>query len=292
MTFASASVHLEVGLVAVRSMIAPAAGRPTVRLRAPVAADPPRPAEVRTQPNVQSDEPGEPVRLRLLGGFDLRIGDQIVTLPLNVCRMIALLAVRDRPLTRTGLAYVMWMDTTRSRATANLRSTLWKLGPQRDQLVQCDGDRLWLVPHISVDLTRVVAQAKRLISPAADLAPDDMNVDELTDELLPDWDEEWLNDEREQLRQLRVHALEALCCRLGDEGRGAEAVCAGQAAVAAEPLRESAQRVLIGAHLAEGNLSEARRQFEIYRRLLWESLQLSPSQQMTRLLAGALRPAD
>jgi DNA-binding SARP family transcriptional activator len=238
-----------------------------------------------------AEDPAEPARLRLLGGFDLRVGDQIVTLPLNVRRLIALLAVRERPQTRSSVAHVLWMDTTQSRAAANLRSTLWKLGPQRGQLVGCDGDRLWLAPHVSVDLTRVVTQAKRLIGPETDPPVDDMDVDELSNELLPDWDEEWLRDERERLRQLRVHALEALCSRLGDRGRGAEAVYAGQVAVAAEPLRESAQRVLISAHLAEGNPSEAHRQFDIYRQLLWDNLQLPPSPQMRRLLEGALRAA-
>lgn len=261
------------------------AGVQTVRPRAAASLE-------RLRPSDQPEYPDEPVRLRLLGGFDLRVGNQIVTLPLNVRRLIALLAVRERPQTRTRLAYTLWMDTTQSRATANLRSTLWKLGPQRGQLVGCDGDRLRLAPHVSVDLTRVMAQAKRLIGPETDLPVDDIDVDELSNELLPDWDEEWLHDEREQLRQLRVHALEALCCRLGNGGRGAEAVYAGQAAVVAEPLRESAQRVLIRAHLAEGNLSEAHRQFEIYRRLLWDNLQLPPSPEMTRLLAGALRAAQ
>jgi DNA-binding SARP family transcriptional activator len=228
------------------------------------------------------------LRLRLLGGFDLRAGEQIVTLPLNVRRLIALLAVRERPQTRTSIAYTLWMDTTQTRATANLRSTLWKLGSQRERMVGCDGDRLWLAPHVQVDLTRVIAQAKRLIGPEQGLLVEGTDVDEFSEELLPDWDEEWLHDERERLRQLRVHALEAMCSRLGDGGRGAEAVYAGQAAVAAEPLRESAQRVLIAAHLAEGNLSEAHRQFEIYRRLLWENLELSPSPQMAAMLDGAM----
>jgi len=224
--------------------------------------------------------------LRLLGGFDLRVGDQMVTLPLNVRRLMALLAVRGTPQPRTSVAYTLWLDTPAPRAAANLRSTLWKLGPQRERLLHADADRLWLAAEIHVDFARVVAQAKRLIGPEPELQPGDTDVDELANDLLPDWDEEWLQDERERLRQLRVHALEALCTRLHTGGRDAEAVCVGQAAVAAEPLRESAQRLLITAHLAEGNVSEARRQFEIYRRLLWENLQLPPSPQITRLLAA------
>ena len=42
----------------------------------------------------------------------------------------------------------------------------------------------------------------------------------------------------------------------------------GLAAVAIDPLRESAQRVLIEAYLAEGNLSEAHRQLDAYGKLL------------------------
>jgi DNA-binding SARP family transcriptional activator len=228
----------------------------------------------------------EKFQLRLLGGFDLRVGDQIVTLPLNVRRLMALLAVRELPQTRASIAYTLWMDTSQSRASANLRSTLWKLGPQRERLLHSDAERLWLSDELGVDFIRVVAQAKRLIGPGPDLEPGDADVDELANDLLPDWDEDWLQDERERLRQLRVHALEALCTRLRTGGRDAEAVCAGQAAVAAEPLRESAQRLLITAHLAEGNVSEARRQFEIYRHLLWENLHLSPSPQIARLLAA------
>ena len=46
--------------------------------------------------------------------------------------------------------------------------------------------------------------------------------------------------------------------------------------------------LLISAHIAEGNLSEASRQFEIYRHLLWHNLQLQPSHRIASLVAGAL----
>lgn len=233
------------------------------------------------------DDQVESFDLRLLGAFDLRASGQLVPLPLNARRVLALLAVRGRPQVRTSVAYTLWMDTTQPRAMANLRSTLWKIGPQRDRLLTVCDERLWLAPDVRVDLIRVVDNAKRLISRAPDVDVEDADVDELAAELLPDWDDEWLRDERERLRQLRVHALEALCTRLGSGGRGAEAVCAGQAAVSAEPLRESAQHLLIAAHLAEGNVYEARRQYEIYRRLLWENLQLHPSPHLAELVSAA-----
>ena len=96
-------------------------------------------------------------------------------------------------------------------------------------------------------------------------------------ELLPEWFDDWIVVERERLRQVRLHGLEALCDRLSAAGHHSQAVQVGIAAVADEPLRESAQRTLIQAHLAEGNVSEAVRQFQVYRRLLREELGVGPS---------------
>jgi DNA-binding SARP family transcriptional activator len=180
----------------------------------------------------------EVLRLRLLGGFDLRVGDQIVALPLNVRRVMALLAVRELPQTRTSVAYTLWMDVPQSRASANLRSTLWKLGPHRERLLRVDAERLWLASEIQVDFTRVVAQAKRLIGPQPELQPGDADVDELVNDLLPDWDEDWLQDERERLRQLRVHALEALCTRLRTAAADHRAPRRGERLRGAPPVRD------------------------------------------------------
>ena len=52
------------------------------------------------------------------------------------------------------------------------------------------------------------------------------------------------------------------------------------AAIAAEPLRESAQRALIEAHLGEGNWVEAHRGFVTYRDLLRRELGVSPSHEL------------
>ncbi len=103
-------------------------------------------------------------------------------------------------------------------------------------------------------------------------------------ELLPDWYDDWVMFERERLRQLRLHALEILCRRLAAAGSFGPAVDAGLAAVLGEPLRESAQRVLIEAHLAEGNRSEAIRQYNSYRVRLYAELGLQPSPSLRRLV--------
>ena len=92
--------------------------------------------------------------------------------------------------------------------------------------------------------------------------------------------------ERERFRQMQLHALEALSRRLVRMGLYARALDAALAAVAADPLRESAHRMVIDVHLAEGNAGEAVRQFRSLARVLHCQLGIGPSQPTVDLVAG------
>ncbi len=140
-----------------------------------------------------------------------------------------------------------------------------------------------------VDVAEVDAVARNLLAGYTN----DMSADShlLGGELLPDWYDEWVIIERERLRQLCLNALEQLSASWLAKGRVALAIDAAFAAVAAEPLRETAHRALVEAHLAAGNCGEAARQYGHYRRLLQDALKLEPSAAFTRrishLLVGA-----
>jgi DNA-binding SARP family transcriptional activator len=69
-------------------------------------------------------------------------------------------------------------------------------------------------------------------------------------------------------------------------GQRPEAAEAALAAVAQEPLRESAHRLVMEAHLADGNPGEAVRHYRLFARLLGRQLGLQPSPRMRALLAG------
>jgi DNA-binding SARP family transcriptional activator len=220
----------------------------------------------------------------VLRSFELRADNQVVAVPQNVQRVLAFLAVRGRPQLRTTVASTLWMDTTEDRASANLRTALWKVRQQLGDLVRASGAQLEIAAGVDIDLASAVAQAKRLIGPGTTLDERDTDPELLGGDLLPEWDEDWILFERERIRQLRIHALEALCRRLSAEGRHGEAIDAGQAAVAAEPLRESSHGALISAHLAEGNVCEARRQYRVCCELFSEDLQLEPSAELRSLV--------
>ncbi|WP_324609622.1 AfsR/SARP family transcriptional regulator [Streptomyces sp. WM6386] len=229
-----------------------------------------------------------PPRLRLLGQFRLELDTGSVELGRNGQRLLAYLGLRGR-VSRTVLAGTLWPEVTEGHARGSLRTTLWKLPPGEPPLIGCRGDALQVTPALRVDVhafTRtalcVVQGDGPRVGPALGL---------LTGEdLLPGWDEDWVLLERERLRQLRLHALDALAEALMRQGRPALAMEAAWASVRAEPLRESAHRAVVSAHLAEGNVVEAVRHYDAFCRLLDEELGVEPSPRFARMLPE--RPRD
>jgi len=229
----------------------------------------------------------EVVTLRLLKGFALLVGEQRITLSSSAQRLLAFLALQDRPRTRSYVASALWPETTTVRANANLRSSLWRAMRTGYRVIDASAREVALATNVAVDLRDAVDRAHRLLDEGyrCDEILTWETRDELSADLLPEWSEnEWVLIEQEQYRQLRLYALEAMAKRLTSAGRHGEAVTAGLVVVRAEPLRESAHRVLIDAHLAAGNRGAAAQQFERCRRVLLEELGLEPSDTLRELL--------
>jgi DNA-binding SARP family transcriptional activator len=228
------------------------------------------------------------LHLSVLRGFELTCRGNQVILPPGTQRLLALLALHDRPVLRLYVAGTLWTEASEERSTANLRSALWRMRRSRLPLVHCFGEHLQLHPGMVVDLRQIEVVARSALRNGIGCPElEQLDMELLTADLLPDWYEDWVLVERERFRQLRLHALEVLCEHLVHKGRFALAVQAAIAAVQAEPLRESAQRALIAAHLAEGNLGEAIRQYNVYARLLSKELSLEPSSRMQELVRTA-----
>ena len=117
-----------------------------------------------------------------------------------------------------------------------------------------------------------------------------MSIDVLSADLLPDWYDDWVLLEGEDWRQLRLHTLEALARQFTTDGRYGDATGAALAAVRADPLRESPHTTLIHAHLAEGNQSEAIREFDRYRAQLRSELGLEPTAELQALITALSTP--
>ncbi|OMI36474.1 MULTISPECIES: AfsR/SARP family transcriptional regulator [Streptomyces] len=231
---------------------------------------------------------GHVITLRLLKGFALSVDHKRVPLSSSAQRLLAFLALQDMPRTRTYVAGTLWPDVTASRANANLRSSLWRATRTGHHIIEASTQELAISKHIDVDLHTAAQRAHRLLDmscPCDDILSAQTRAD-LSADLLPEWSEnEWVLIEREQYHELRLYALEAMTERLTAMGRHGEAVAAGLAAVRAEPLRESAHRVLMNAHLAAGNRGAAMLQYEQCRRVLLDELGLEPSRTLRSLVS-------
>lgn len=184
---------------------------------------------------------------------------------------------------------MLWPDASESHAYSNLRSALARLERTCRKTLQASKLELGLAEGVMVDIRHSQTLARRLLDPAATLGQSDLGaatLAALSADLLPGWYDDWVLIEAEDWRQLRLHALEALAGRLTACGRWGEAAGAACAAVRAEPLRESAHVTLIQVHLAEGNQSEAVREFTRYRALLHAELGLEPTLRLRRLVQG------
>lgn len=225
----------------------------------------------------------EPHQLSLLGRFEVIARAESLDLPNPSQRLLALLALENGyPLPRSHVAGTLWPEASEQAARSNLRSALWKLGPQRDSLIAATTHSLRLKPDVWVDLHERRAWARRILDPAWNGVPPSAQL--FADDLLPDWSDVWVEPERESYRQLRLHTLETLSGRLTKANRFGEAVEVGLMAVASAPLRESAHRVVIQALLAEGNRGEAVRSYQHLVDLLRDELHVKPSFSLEDLL--------
>lgn len=228
--------------------------------------------------------------VRVLGCFQVEIGDRLVSLPAQAQRVVGYLAVTGKQERRDQLAGKLWSYSSQRRADANLRTALWRIRSAGPGLIESSHAYVGLAEDVDVDLHLAVEAARCIIddptltSPVADRLWED--------DVLPSWDEDWLVIERERARQLRIHSLEALSRVLVEQRRFAKAIDVALAAIAAEPVRESAHAALIRAHLAEGNLGEARRQLASFGRIMQRELGLGPSAALVEEVNSAAHRAQ
>ena len=223
--------------------------------------------------------------MRLLGVWRLDDGVDEVSTSSTMRRLLALLALQG-PTNRFAAASLLWPDSESRRAAGSLRELLWRTRQAHPDLIAVGRDTVALARAVRVDvpaLRAAVDRLRRRPAPTAEL-PDDFVALCTAGELLPGWSDPWVESEREQLRQLQQVGLELLAAHRLTQHRPDEALPLALAAAAAEPLRESAQRMVVRAHLAMGNYSQAVTQFERFSELLDDELGVRPSREFADLL--------
>jgi DNA-binding SARP family transcriptional activator len=197
------------------------------------------------------------ISVQLLGGFRLVCGSEEVDLPLSAQRLIAFLALQQAPPLRLYVAGVLWPDTSEKRSYANLRAALCRARRPAPAIIEVRGATLRLAPGVTVDSDVAARLATDLLEHTGSQPPVH-GIRLLSADLLPDWYDEWLDDERE----------------------------AGLTALHGDRLRDTAHRMVIRTFIAQGNPAQAIRQYRSYERLLRRELGLAPSTQMQELVGS------
>jgi DNA-binding SARP family transcriptional activator len=223
-------------------------------------------------------------RLRLLAEFQLLVDGKVILLPRSVERVLAFLGISAAPVSRAHIAGNLWPDVADHRANGDLRSALWRLR-RITKVIHEENRRLVLAPDIDIDIIEMADLTRSLIlepePPALDHVPDLVRAHAI----LPGWDEEWLIVERERYRMTRLRALERSAEALLAAGDHVAALEAALAAVHTEPYRETAHRLVIRIHIAEGNNAQAISAYQAYRSLVTDEFGIAPSSMMDDLVA-------
>ena len=246
----------------------------------------------------------EDVRIVLCGRLSVEVDGCVCTdaIPGRQGRLLLIyLALhRHRPVSRDELADAIWRDRPPAAAGGSLNALISKLRSAVGPNVIVGTTSLQLADSVSVDLDaarRAVDDARtRLENGDYDDARDHaVCAVELTARgLVPDHEAEWLDEQRRDLEEVRLQALECL----GEAGLalGSQALPEARRAAAAliseSPYRESGHLLNMRALAAEGNVAEAIRAYHALRRMLDEELGILPGSRVQELVNRLLGGED
>jgi DNA-binding SARP family transcriptional activator len=188
-----------------------------------------------------------------------------VVIPRAGQRLVALLALLG-PSLRPQVAGMLWPDVSEGRALGCLRTSIWRLRQLKFIIATRPHSELALSADVAVD-----------VHDPAGVVEDWQNSLRHSVELLPGWYDDWVLMERERVRQVLLHASERAVEDYLVRGEPVTALTLAMVTVAIDPLRESAHRLVVRAHLAEGNVAEARRHVSDVCQLMIEELGVPPS---------------
>ncbi|MEP6650268.1 MAG: BTAD domain-containing putative transcriptional regulator [Lapillicoccus sp.] len=234
-------------------------------------------------------ESAKPWTVHLLGGFNVVGPRGRVELPHSAARVVAYLAIQAHPLPRTAIAAAIWPDVDEGRSRANLRSTVSRIGVLAP-LVLATTTTLAMAQSVTVDVDDLQAYVASTRQADRVGAGPPSGFDR---ELLPGWTEEWVDLERERVRQLELHLLDDIVTSSVHNGRHGDGVDAALRAIRLDPLRESSHAGLLRALLAGGNRAAAISHFRRVAATMRRELGLAPSGDLTALIDEILpsRPA-
>ncbi|HEU5035380.1 MAG TPA: BTAD domain-containing putative transcriptional regulator [Nocardioides sp.] len=242
------------------------------------------------------------LRIQLLGSLHVTRADG-TSVPPDTWRtgktmdLLRLLALNNgRPVRPTSLIQKLWPDALPERARGSLRTACSQI--RRATGVNCvvrhpDG---LVLTGASVDAVELREAGRRSALAAAwSNHTQVVAIARVTERLYfgdfhaHDDDSDWARIEREQLRHVRLDLLRDAAASAYTLHRYREAMYFARTAVLVDPHSESAQRLLMQAHAAVGEVGSALQVFESYRAYLADELGADPAPETQALHLQLLR---
>lgn len=240
-------------------------------------------------------------RIQLCGRFvveleGVRLEDSISAPQARL--LFAFLAVnRNRPVERSVLGDVLWGGSSPAGAKTTLRGLIFRLrsvlgegrleGRSEVRLLLPEGT--WIDVEVAHGGVHEAESAIALEHWKKAWLPSRIAASVAETEFMPGHDGEWVEEQRRNLEQVRLRALECVA-ETGLHLGGAELAAAeraGRALIAAAPYRESGYRYLMQVLQRSDNLAEALQVYDQVRCLLRDELGIGPSAKLQEL-HGAL----
>src|SRR5262245_52615341 len=223
-----------------------------------------------------------PLKLRLLGGFDLESGRGPGAAPpgRKVRALLACLALSPGvSWPREKLMALLWSDRAEEQARASLRQALTELrqllgepSPLRTEQDRVSLDSAGMTVD-AVEFPRLVKSGKLDEASALYRGPllDGHGVRDGAFE-------DWLAAERARLHDLAIQTLQRLAASLS----GAAAIETAQRLLQLEPTHEETHRLLMKLYASAGQRAQALRQYQLCRDALKQELQTQPDAETER----------
>jgi DNA-binding SARP family transcriptional activator/predicted ATPase len=243
------------------------------------------------------------LQVQLLGDFRLTCRERPVT-GIDSPRLQSLLAYlvlhRDAPQSRRYLSFLFWPDSTEKQARTNLRQLLHHLRralPEADRFLEIDAKTLQWRADAPFSLDVAEFESALIAVDAAEAAGDpivrraalERVVESYPADLLPGCYEEWIEPERERLREEYGAALERLIALLEQERDYAGAIRYGERLLRQDPLREASYRLLMRLHALNRDRAGALRVYERCAAVLERELDIPPGPAIQEMYDRLLR---
>ena len=227
------------------------------------------------------------LEVHLLGSPQFRRDGKILLLPVThkAASLLAYLILHQHCAhSREKLATLFWGDVSEEQARHSLRTALATLRKELgDKLFITDRETAQINPDISIWVDALELQKSADSASPEEIANLQGAIDLYRGDLLANFYDDWVLQEREHYRALYLDLLLRMTQRMRSRSEYGRAIEYAERALESDPANERAHQHLIFCRLASGDRSAALRQYEKCRHVLQEELAVEPSPETTAL---------